>query len=121
AHISSNRIFISSRVLEDDDPVRRMNRHPGCMFAARWLMGLEQLQVQGSWRRGRDPMMPTLLTAIHNQDETPVAIHFDRNTPSCQAFGAVRQARSDVRRNRMQPPVSCGHREHHGGGLSATI
>jgi hypothetical protein len=63
-------------------------------------------------------MMPTLLTAIHDQDEALVAIHFDRNAPGRQAFGAVRQASFDVRRNRKQPPVSCGHREHHWGGLA---
>ena len=62
--------------------------------------------------------MPTLLTAIHDQDETPVAIHFDRNATGRLAFGAVRQTSFDVRRNRKQPPVSCGHREHHRGGLT---
>jgi hypothetical protein len=63
-------------------------------------------------------MVPTLLTAIDNQDEIPVAIHFDRSTPGRLAFGAVRQASFDVRRNRKQPAVSCGHREHHWGGLT---
>jgi hypothetical protein len=63
-------------------------------------------------------MVPTLLTAIHDQDETSIAIHFDRNASSRQAFGAMRQASFDVRRNRKQPAVSCGHREHPWGGLT---
>src|SRR4029077_9799578 len=50
------------------------------------LMELEQLEVQRSWRAGRNPVMPALLAGINNQDELSVAIHFDRDTPSGRAL-----------------------------------
>jgi hypothetical protein len=78
-------------------------------------MDLEQFEVQRSWRAGCNPAMPALLTAIHNQDEIPVATDFDRDTPTSRALWTMRQASVGVRHKGELPAVSRGHRNTIGG------